>query len=255
MTSPREKSTSFEPLLFDFDEEPSQVPTSGNESWQPCDLYRPSERAEEEATRLLLLSGLLPGAAPRDIARRLGIRVFEVDLPPEVLGASQRGKNRILLNPSGYPARDEFTIAHELFELAIARQLPERAHEYLCDMAASALILPRGAFLTSALRQQCELPALRRTWRWASYETLATRLAVLMPGVAAAKWIDGRPAWRRCRGNQPLARAEAKALARALRTGRGQAASEDRLALAWRLLDSGRRRFGISLCFPVTGAA
>lgn len=176
-------------------------------------------------------------------------------MPHEVLGASQRVKNRILLNPSGYPARDEFTIAHELFELTMPRRLPERAHEHLCDMAASALILPRGAFLPDALRQQCELPALRRAWRWASYETLATRLAVLMPGVAASKWIDGRPAWRRCHCSLPLSEAEAEALTLALRTGRGQVAEEGLVALAWRLLDFDRRRFVISLCFPVTGAA
>lgn len=181
--------------------------------------------------------------------------MFELDLPPEVLGASQRGGNRILLSPSGCSARDEFTVAHEIFEIALPRRLPERVHESFCDMGAAALILPREPFLVSALRQQCELPALRRLWRWASYETLATRLVTLMPGVAAAKWVDGRPAWRRCHCSLPLASAETEALEMALRTGRGQAAEDGLLALAWRLLDSGRRRFGISLCFPVTGAA
>lgn len=118
----------------------------------------------------------------RELAHGLGQAVEDLHINARVRGLCVRAQHRILLNPSGYGPRDEFTIGHELMELYIPREwlsLPEATKERLCDRGAAALILPRAEFLASVERHGRNVHALHREWPRASGQVIKARLLEL----------------------------------------------------------------------------
>lgn len=105
-----------------------------------------------------------------------------------------------MVDPSGYLPRDEFTIAHEIAELHLPHDWRETLGpalwERACNRVASALLLPAGAFVTSVLELGLDLPALRRRWTHASWDTLARRLVDVGAARTAAAWDSLELAWR-----------------------------------------------------------
>jgi Zn-dependent peptidase ImmA (M78 family) len=93
------------------------------------------EEAKQEAERLLEIAWWSdPGAGipidPVQIARRLGIDVFEVSLDREVSGALIKGRGQdpeILLNATDSSNRKRFTCAHELGHFV---RRSDNLHEY-----------------------------------------------------------------------------------------------------------------------------
>lgn len=146
----------------------------------------------------------------------------------------------IVISPSGYAARDEFTLAHELMELHIPsswrRDLPKEVKEAACDRGAAALLLPAQAFTASVNKVGVDLPALRRAWPNASWSTLAKRLVDIEEAATVASWEALEPAWRYGAEAHPD---EEHALAEVY-AGRGRA--KVRGVRAWRLSGAGMGR-------------
>lgn len=189
-----------------------------------------SRRVESIAEELLLRGRHQPGAPVRELAEKLGWRVVKQQLPTE--GLALRDAGTIVVSPTGYLARDEFTLAHELIEMVLPREWrlalqPERK-EALVDFGAAALLLPRGPFLSSVVEEGLELPALRRRWARASWAVIARRLVDIGVASTAASWRGRATTWRHGTQAHP---AERVAVAQALRRGRAQLGP----AMAWRV--------------------
>jgi hypothetical protein len=141
-----------------------------------------------------------------DVARRLSVDVARIYLPG-VRGAASPEERLIVFTPSGYPPRDEFTVAHELMELHMptpVAQLQPAERERFCDRGAAALLLPRQQFLFTSRVARGELPELRRRWPWASWGAIASRFVDLVPGTAAATWVNGERDWWRYDDRLPV---------------------------------------------------
>lgn len=144
-----------------------------------------------------------------------------------------------MISPSGYNARDEFTLAHELVELhcpAAWRELPRERKEAMCDRGAAALLLPAAAFRVSIDQHGLDLPQLRRQWRHASWATIARRLVDVGAASTIASWESLELAWRYGADAHPD---EEHALAEVY-AGRGRA--EIGAVRAWRLGGAGLGR-------------
>lgn len=191
------------------------------------------DEAESLAGELREQSGLSEGAPPSLVARALGYQVIMCPLPG-CLGGSMPGSNKILVSPSGYRPRDELTVAHELAELALEDKVHGPNHERFCQRVAAAIILPRSVFVSSVIDCAWDLSALRRRWRYASWETIALRMADLLPGVTASKWVDGEAKWPRHPSD-----AERQAAEIARSRGKGVARLPDAVGMAWRLPRNG----------------
>ena len=197
-------------------------------------------RAEAIAEELLQRSRSSLGCSMREIAGRLGVELHVHDLPAAIAGMAIRERRAILLSPTGYAARDEFTLAHELMELHIPQswidEMPRATKEELCDRGAAALLLPKASFRASIDDLGLDLPRLRRRWRNASWATIARRLVDVGVAASIANWESLELAWRY--GGEPhhdeeLALAEVYA-------GRGRASVG--AVRAWRLGGSGLGR-------------
>lgn len=166
--------------------------------------------------------------------------IDEAELDPGVDGAAILAFRSIVLSPSGYAARDEFTLAHELMELHIPStwrsDLPKAMKEAACDRGAAALVLPFAAFISSVNKLGVDLPALRRTWPNASWSTIAKRLVDTDQAATVANWEALETAWRY--GSDPHPDEE-HALAEVY-AGRGR--SKVRGVRAWRLSGEGMGR-------------
>ena len=138
----------------------------------------------------------------RQVAERLGHTILEreTDIPVRGLATRNAAGSHIVLVASGYLARDEFTIAHELMELHIPRDwrtyLPNDLKEGMCDRGAAALLLPTAPFRASVDELAGELPALRRHWRNASWDVIARRLVDVGLASTAAAWDSLELSWR-----------------------------------------------------------
>lgn len=205
-----------------------------------CLICTPPQRAAEYlAEELLQRSRSRPGESLRVAARRIGVEVCEKELPEGVHGFAARRIRTVVISPSGYPARDEFTLAHELMEMHIPdswRELPRALKEEMCDRGAAALLLPAEAFCASVDRFGIDLPVLRRQWRNASWTTIARRLVDVGAASSAASWDSLELAWRY---GGPARRDEEAALAE-IYAGRGRARSGG--VRAWRLGGAGLGR-------------
>lgn len=188
MKSSRSESQNLFPLA-------AKLATVSRRSFCPCWL---SKRLEAIAEELLKKSHHQPGASALLLARLLGVNVVEAALGGrEGFAFSDR---TVLVDPTGYTPRDEFTVAHEIAELhlpqdwreALGSELWERA----CDRVASALLLPAAAFKASVVELGVDLPALRRRWQHASWDTLARRLVDVGAVSTAAAWDSLEEAWR-----------------------------------------------------------
>ncbi len=178
----------------------------------------------------------------RQVAERLGHTIHERETALPVRGLATRNAlgGHIVLVASGYAARDEFTVAHELMELHIPSewrtQLTEDFKERLCDRGAAALLLPASAFRKSVKLLEGELPALRRQWRHASWDVIARRLVDVGMVSTAAAWDSLELRWRYGGDGHAL---EEEALGRVY-AGRGAARVGG--VRAWRLGGAGLGR-------------
>jgi len=157
------------------------------------------QAAENLADELLQRSRVLPGETLRKCAERIGVRIVEKRLPGASLGVAIASLRTIVLSSSGYGARDEFTIAHELMELHIPgswHDLPPEMKESACDRGAAALLLPAAAFRSTVAELGLDLPRLRRRWRHASWGTIGRRLVDVGAASTIANWSDLELAWR-----------------------------------------------------------
>lgn len=195
-------------------------------------------RIEALAAELLASTHHQPGQPMRELAERLDVTVLERDLGA-LAGVTLRGLRAVVLSPSGYDARDEFTLAHELIELHLPdwmRVAPDSLRERLCDRGAAALLLPGSVFAASARTLQRDLSALRRAWPVASWSVLARRLVDVGLAESASGWESLQLAWRYGGCPHPD---EEHALAEVY-SGRGRA--RVRRARAWRLGGEGLGR-------------
>jgi len=157
-------------------------------------------------------------------------------------------RRKIVLSPSGYGPRDEQSIAHELIELHVGR-LSECDHEAFCQRGGAALLLPRQQFMASALEAGFQVPALRRKWRFASWEVIARRISDLFEGITSAAWCNGQPRWRSPCGDP--SEAELAAVRGAVSRGRCEVKIRGVLTTAWRLVDKRVDYRAISLSRPL----
>jgi hypothetical protein len=167
----------------------------------------------------------------RGLIDSLGIRLVERWMGAGVLGCTLRSIETIVLSPSGYAARDEFTLAHEVLEYFAPAEwntLPRETKEAICDRGAAALLLPALPFKIAVREHGIDLAALRRRWRLASWATIAHRLVDLGAASTASGWDSESLAWRYGGEEHP---SEGAALRQARRRGRGWVAG----ARAWRL--------------------
>lgn len=192
----------------------------------------------------------------RLLAERLSVPILEHSVDG-LLGSAMRSVRAIMLSPSGYEPRDEFTLAHELAELHIPAAwhatLPERVKERMCDRVAAALLLPPPQFLYALFETNWSLPLLRRRFPIASYEAIARRIVDLKPSTSAAMWTAGKRSWWRgpAAGEDVrlLVRAERQALRIANRTGFASVADGDVIARAWHLTAKDKR-VALTVCSP-----
>jgi Zn-dependent peptidase ImmA (M78 family) len=203
--------------------------------------------AEEIAAELRVRARLEDGDSMRVLAARLNVAVHEQVLL-SLNGKAARAAHAVILSPSGYEPRDEFTLAHELAELhlpaAWRSTLSEELKERACNRIAAALLLPPRPFLWALHESDWQVPAVRRRFPLVSYETVATRIVDLKPGAAASSWVNGQRAW--WRGPQPgadvrsLLRAEHAALRIAAQAGRARVTVDGVEAQAWCLTARGK---------------
>jgi Zn-dependent peptidase ImmA (M78 family) len=203
-----------------------------------------NQRAEELAAELRRRGRLHvdDAVSMRELAKRLGVAVFEQPMRG-LNGAALRSVRAILVSPSGYTPRDEFTLAHELAELHLPQSwrdsMGDAMKEAACNWIASALLLPAGPFRYWLQEVDWNLPKARRRWPNASYEVVATRAVVLVPGTSASSWVNGRRAW--WRGVRPgadvraMVRAEYQALRIAQQRGAARVERFGVKAHAWHL--------------------
>lgn len=136
------------------------------------------------------------------VAAALGCRVqwvHPLEVPEDFRGACRPKTRTIFVARSSYQPRNEFSQAHEIAELHIpraVRELPAALKERYCNRVAAALLLPREQFLACIRSSDWNLPGLRRRWPLASWGAIASRLADLVPGVAACTWVGSvRASW------------------------------------------------------------
>lgn len=188
------------------------------------------------------------GAPMERVAASLGCRVrwvhpYEV---PEGFRAACRPRTRtIFVARSSYQPRNEFSQAHEIAELYLPRvlreTLPGHMKETFCNRVAAALLLPRQQFLFSLHGVGWDLAELRKRWPWASWGALSSRIADLVPGVAACTWLGAtRASWHVGTGVSipEIVSAETAAADLALvgRRPRVVVQRGSAVALAWRLV-------------------
>lgn len=208
------------------------------------------EQAEDLAILIRKRAGVPDRSPPSAVAEALGYKVRQKPLLEGFDGYTLEGRQRIVVAKGAYRPRQEFTVAHELAEAHCDRVLQPAEHEQFCDAVASALLLPAQPFLQTLFARRLDLAVLRRNeWPWASWEALAARVSVLLPGVVAAAWVDARIKWRTDEG--PASAAEVAALRDARRKGRGVVLSAGLVATAWHLAPRGARFRAVSLCLPV----
>lgn len=179
----------------------------------------------------------------------LGFQLVEEYLGRGVRGLTVAGSNIIRVAPTPYQPRREFTIGHELLELHLPALCVGQVREAACQRGAAALLLPAREFIDDWLRYRGQLPELRQHRPYASWEALASRSADLLPGVAAAAWVDDVMKWRRCyEGPLELTEAELEAVQRCRHQGRATVSACGVVALAWRLAGRGAHFRAVSLC-------
>jgi hypothetical protein len=209
-------------------------------------------QAEEAASEIRARSRLEPGTPMRDVCRALGVDIEEDRLNSRVRAISFRSESLILLRPSGYRPRDEFSIAHELLELygPWSPEVPAATKELLCDRGAAALLLPSDEFLKSARAERFDLAVLRRRWPLASWGALSCRISDLVPGAVSSTWVNGRRRGARSAHEDPgVAALEREAHHAALARGHQSVRRGSLRAAAWRLTT----RNGRSVVVAVSG--
>lgn len=188
------------------------------------------------------------------MAQRLGYRVVRGALPAGLRGTSIRGEPLIVVRPECYRPREEFAVGHELLELHLPRclldVLEQEAKERVCNRGAAALLLPRQPFMSSLAAARWDLAELRRRLPWASWAAIATRIVDLVPGAAAATWVNGtREWWRFTEGVNlgDVAGAEHEAAREAGRHGYSVVRVRGVRARAWRLVARQGRRVTLTI--------
>lgn len=208
---------------------------TGSECSRPSAPSLLNELAEEFGERMRRQTRLPEGTDARAFVAACGLKVVEVQLEA-FEGFHIPGTRTLYLSPQPYEPRNQFTLFHELAEARRPPWIPAEWKEKWCDRAAAALLLPRTAFTTSLVACRWDLAALRRRWRHASYEAIASRIVDVMPGVSMSTWRDELRRYRRGEAGAELEQAEYVALAQAY-AGRGMAIvrTPDAAAVAWRL--------------------
>jgi len=190
------------------------------------------------------------------LADALGVRVVHARLPAGARGFALRQDRTVIIHPSGYPPREQFSLAHELIEINIPSGwlMRDEVLDKFCDRGAAALLLPSAEFLCSLHGTGWDLAELRRRWPWASWALIASRLQDLVEGASAATWVNGAREWWRFPHDSSVAEllevegAERAAVDQVF-LGRGAAIVQRRRvrARAWRLSAKGKR-VAIAVC-------
>jgi hypothetical protein len=124
----------------------------------------------------------------------LGLVVVErADLPCS--GFSRPGWHKILVQSSPTAARVAFSIAHEIGELHVHKELPAELHERLCDRIAAGLLMPITTFRADLRDLNFDLIAVWKKWPNASLEAVASRIADVHDGALATSWKNVIPKW------------------------------------------------------------
>lgn len=182
---------------------------------------------------------------------RLGYLVREVDyLGAGVLGRTERGSRIIEIAPHTYEPKREYTLAHELLELALSRRhFKGRHRERACQRGAAGFLLPSIAFKHTLFRSGWELPSLIRKWRWASAEAIGFRINDLFPWARFVVWSDSRV---RVSGGGPPTVMELEAYERAVRRGCSLVVEGGQAVTAWHLSEPGVRVKVAAVGVPAT---
>lgn len=198
---------------------------------QSAEALRDLAAAEQVAASLRRRSKARLHEPMADVAARLGWPVV-VDEDLERPGLVFDGTIYV---QAGYQPRVDFTIAHELMEAHLPKQI---RCEATCNRGAAAMLLPWRTYLRDLLRHQLDLPALKRSYPRASFSALARRLADLSPGAAVTKWSEGKVMWRHSLLAQDVSETERTAVSKLMETttcARAMVHSAGVLALAWTL--------------------
>lgn len=196
---------------------------------------------------------LLVRERPSLAIERLGFSVVEKPyLGIGVLGRTRRGSTVIEIVPHAYPAKREYTLAHELMELALPRKvIAGKPRERVCQRAAASFLLPSIAFKRSLALSGWELPTLVGWWKWASWEALGFRIADIYDWARFVVWTDGKA---KVSGGGPptvneLAAYEAVTRPRAWRE---LIVLDGQAVTAWRVTEPGVRVKVVSVGVPAT---
>lgn len=153
-------------------------------------LERPDfARAKNAALKILRDCNVnQPPVDPTNLARRLGLKVYFVELAPEyqnVSGFYDFEENAIFVNRDEYPLRQTFTVAHELGHKVLHEDWA-RSSEY------KVLLRDQGGSSTDPREKEANAFAanllvprfmLSRYWTSMTLEELSTLFAVSVPVV------------------------------------------------------------------------
>ncbi len=127
-----------------------------------------------------------PPVDPTDLARRLGLKVYFVELAPDyqsVSGFYDFEENAIFVNRDEYPLRQTFTVAHELGHKVLHEEWA-KSSEYkvlLRDQGGSSTDFREKEANAFAANLLVPRFILSKYWTQMSVEELSTLFAVSVP--------------------------------------------------------------------------
>ena len=143
------------------------------------------EEIKEIVEELTQAAGITePPVDPFIIVESFRQRAYRVKLPENLKGYSRKlgGLQEIYVNEDQRSERQNFTLAHEIFEMLLPDQ-PFK--ERLCNLGASHLLMPYQWFKDACRTTSFNLASLKKTFSTASWEAIAYRTLTLREGVVS----------------------------------------------------------------------
>lgn len=109
-------------------------------------------------------------------------RIKRVKLPETLKGYTRKigHLHEIYVNTDQRSERQNFTLAHEIFEVVLP---PQPFKERLCNLGASNLLMPYGWFKEACQTTSFNLVSLKQIFSTASWEAIAYRTLTFREGV------------------------------------------------------------------------
>lgn len=140
---------------------------------------------KEMVDGLLKAAGIAhPPVDPFHIVQAFHQRAYKVKLPDNLKGYTRKigSLHEIYVNADQRSERQNFALAHEIFELI----LPDQPYkERLCNLGASNLLMPYRWFKEACQTTSFNLVSLKKTFSTASWEAIAYRTLAFREGVVS----------------------------------------------------------------------